>query len=624
MDGVHLKQKPLGIKSIFQKFTLAFIAVGLIPLLILSYIALETFSRNIERVSVSNFQQLLEFTSKSLDNMLHDYNKITQLMYSYNISGYGNLSCLLKATASRQKNKVDEYQTLHMTTDFVNYILATKSDIETVILIDNSFNTYYSSRGVSPFNVDSFNPKQQLKKINAYAKSFVIQPPHREKYFTNSADWVITFARNYYDWDHSQINDNDNILGSIFIDVDLKVFNDLFSRLSLGEHGEIYVVDDQGCCIYSNRYHLITTKLDWYLQRKAIFAGKDYTGVFRDGAAYYITQRVPRGNWTVVGKVYQKDLSKKVNAIKNFLVLVIVACTGALIPVSLAFSKGFSVPVQKMLQQMKKVEKGDFNVRVEADTQDEMGQLAKGFNNMLHELQDYIARSYVAQLKQKEAELTALKTQIRPHFLYNTLEVIRMSAIDTGDEKVADMIQALAVQLKYIIGYEHDTVTLGQELEIVQNYCGLVRARYEQKIDLVLNVPDELMNLSILKLTLQPIVENAVNHGLKPKEGRGRVMISGVITDSNLEINVFDDGVGMRTETLAEITRLLASETMGKPTQDGWKNVGLKNVHDRLRLHFGEQFGLVIKSQEKIGTVVTIVMPVMKGVTNCRDSNFTG
>jgi two-component system sensor histidine kinase YesM len=251
---------------------------------------------------------------------------------------------------------------------------------------------------------------------------------------------------------------------------------------------------------------------------------------------------------------------------------------------------------------------------VEVKSRDEVGQLARGFNNMVTRLKGYIDKAYVAQIKQKEAELTALKTQIRPHFLYNTLEVIRMCAVENEDDKVADMIHSLSAQLKYVIGYNNDMVTLGQEIGMIMHYFKIIHVRYDGKIELEVNVPDKLMKMKILKLTLQPIIENAVEHGIKPKAGNGRVMISGEINAGNLEISVFDDGIGMNEEVLGKLNSVISGEKMGEQSPEGWKRVGIKNVHGRLKMNFGEAYGIDIKSYEKIGTVVKIVMPVIDEV----------
>jgi two-component system sensor histidine kinase YesM len=622
MAGMRLQRNPLFIKSIFLKFTLAFIAVGLIPLLCFSYIVIGAFSRHIEQSTMDDSRQLLGFAGQSLEKMVADYNTITKLLYSYNAGRNGGLEKLLQTTVNARPGATPSFQSTQLMNDFVRYVLDTDAHIQNVLFIDANLRTYYASKSSKQFDSDyNFNTRDQLQAILAGGKRLKILPPHREAYFVRSRNRVITFARNYYeltDFNHPRI------LGTLLLDVDLDGFEAVFRRLNLGENSPVAVVDDQGYCIYSNDQRQIGLQLNWFLKKRRLFTGEEAAGIIRDRDAYFIFQQVPLGNWTVIGRLSRKDVFKRVNAVRNSIGLMILACSAALVLLSLAFSKGFAIPVRKLMGQMRRVEKGDLTARVAVRSEDEIGQLAAGFNQMVGELQDYIGKSYLAQIKQKEAELEALKSQIRPHFLYNTLEVIRMCAIDNGATTVGEMIHSLSVQLRYTIGFNREMVALRQEVAMIQNYFRLIKIRYEDKIGLELNLPPELLELGILKLSLQPVVENAVLHGIKPKPGPGKVLISGEIGAETLTISVFDDGVGMSPARLARLNELLASERMGEHTAEGWKQIGLKNVQDRLRLNFGAGYGLTVASQERIGTVVRLVMPIISEVTEDAGQSIAG
>lgn len=605
-------------RNIFLKFTIAFIAVGLIPLLFLSSISLRTFSNSMEKYTISNFQQMMMYTSRSLENIVEDYNSISKLIYSYNSDNnerkddYSGLGKIIKSPVTADLNsKAIDKKKMDLMDDFIKNILYTNQNIQNVFFIDYKKNLYYSSKATKQFDYTyDFFEHDQFNEVIENTRSLTILPTHPEEYFVKSVDNVITFGRNYLDLTR-EIKD-EKILGTLLMDVDLSVFDDLFSGLTLGDSGEVYLVDNKGYCIYSNEKKAITKKIPWFIEKQNEFENMNYSGFVSDNEAYYIFQKVETGNWIVVSKINKKAILKKIEDIRSYIFVVIILCSAGLILVAIAFSKGFSLPIKRIIRQMKKVESGNLDVSVEVKSQDEVGQLATGFNNMTSELKGHINKSYIAQIKQKEAELNALKTRIRPHFLYNTLEVIRMTAVENEDEKVADMIHSLASQLKYIIGYNDDMVTVGREVKMVKEYFNLIRLRYDNKMSLELKIPENHMNLYFLKLTLQPIIENAVIHGIKPKEGYGKVMITSEINNEKLEISVFDDGVGMSQEKLDKINRLLAGEIMGEHTPEGWKNIGIKNVHDRLRMNFGEKYGLEINSQERIGTVVKILIPIIE------------
>ena len=610
-----MARKPLCLRSIFLKFSISFIIIGLIPLLFFSFIAIDTFSKNIEEVTIQSQEQLLGYAGENIGKLIAGYNDLTKLVYTYNSDSYGEpLNNLLKRAAETHSKSISAIQSTLAINDFVRSLLYTDAYIQNVIFIDERMRAYDASQMSKVFNTDyDFYNKGRLKYIIQNRNQLTILPSHKAEYYKGSSELVISFARNFYDL--SQIESH-KILGTIQIDVDVNTFDTVFNHLTTQSEDEIYLVDNDGYCIYSNLREKIAKNMGWFQQKKTKFTNKNFTGYFLDEQVYYIYSKVPTQNWVIIRKIYQKDILNKVQGIRNFLKIIITVCSMGLILVAIVFSRRFSIPVQRMLRQMKKVERGDLNSRVTINSQDEMGQLAEGFNNMVCELQRYIAKSYLAQNKQKEAELNALKTQIQPHFLYNTLEVIRMSAVDHGDEQVAEMVHSLAAQLRYLIGCNDDLVTLGQELEMVENYFRLIRIRYEDKIDLEIRIPEQIRHYHILKLTLQPVVENAVVHGLKPKTSHGKVLITGEIAGGHLVLNVLDDGIGMTEATLAGINDLLVGEKIGEPTAGGWKNVGLKNVHDRLRLRFGEPYGIDLKSQALIGTVVRIITPIISDINN--------
>lgn len=245
------------------------------------------------------------------------------------------------------------------------------------------------------------------------------------------------------------------------------------------------------------------------------------------------------------------------------------------------------------------------------DREDEIGVLAGGLNEMAKELEAYIKKVYVAEIRQRDAELTALKSQIKPHYLYNTLEVIRMTALEHEDKETARMVESLSKQLKYLIGVSGDMVPLKREIENIREYFYIMRIRYENRIQLEVSVDEDVMEASIIKLSLQPIVENAVKHGLRPKKGNGTVRIEAHRQEGHLEVTVMDDGAGMGEETLKNLNDSLGQEEMGVLTTDGWEHVGIKNAYDRIRKNFGPEYGLEIMSTEGTGTIVVYTLPLV-------------
>lgn len=289
-------------------------------------------------------------------------------------------------------------------------------------------------------------------------------------------------------------------------------------------------------------------------------------------------------------------------------------CAIAMIIMGVWFSRRLAAPIRNLIKQMAIVESGNLDTQMVVNSNDEMGRLSHGFNRMVERLQAYIDEAYVAQIKQKQTELNALKSQIRPHYLYNTLEVIRMNAVDKDNDEVADMILSLSNQLKYVIDYGEDRVSIRQELEHLRDYFYIISVRYENKFELVVDLSPEVdLNWYILKLSLQPIVENAIQHGLR-SQGRGTVGLTIEKKDEMLLVTIYDDGIGMSKEKVQQL-----AETLEEPSSPS-KNVGLKNVHERIRTVYGAEYGVSISSREHIGTSILLLLPIVVDPYKISDS----
>ena len=277
----------------------------------------------------------------------------------------------------------------------------------------------------------------------------------------------------------------------------------------------------------------------------------------------------------------------------------------------MSVSKRFSKQMEGLFRGMDRVEKGDFDVPALKDNGDELGLLYDRFRNMGTALKAYIDKAYSAQLRQKEAECTALKSQIYPHFLYNTLEVIRMSAIDDGNTHTAEMIEALSEQIHYLIGPVKDFVPLSHEINIVRKYIFLLNCRVEGAIEF--KAPDDTEDIIVPKLILQPLVENAYIHGLKPKGSKGCIEIDVQRKEDTAEITVMDNGVGIDKAGLERIDAIFRSSEIGIKDEYEWKSIGLKNVYDRIKLIYGDEYSLSVDSVPGVGTVFTIRIPYRGG-----------
>ena len=395
-----------------------------------------------------------------------------------------------------------------------------------------------------------------------------------------------------------------------YIDISEDYLTNIINETKMEEGSQIYIVDKKSkSFVYTPQEDekIRTELLEKYLEK--MDTKYQY---LKTGEDYLIYSDVPDTDWMIIERIPIFNLENSYEKIRNMTLLIIGCGSIFLIFIYYFYSKKSNQPIRNLKEAMESVQQGNLDTRVEIRSNDEIGYLAQGLNNMTEKLQGHIKRVYIAEIRQREAEIEALKTQIQPHYLYNTLDVIRMTAITNDDRETAEMIDGLSGQLKYLMGSARDMVTLKDEIESVRNYFKIIHIRYENRFSLEIDMEDTLLELKVPQLILQPVVENAVKYGLRPKDGEGVVAIHGMLQDDRLEISVMDNGVGMTPQRLLYVQELLGSEETVNHPRSKRASIGLKNVYDRIKLIFGEEYRIEISSFQEIGTIVKYKLPVVR------------
>lgn len=294
-----------------------------------------------------------------------------------------------------------------------------------------------------------------------------------------------------------------------------------------------------------------------------------------------------------------------------FLVIILSLVTYVLI--SLLLKKMY-----KLKDSMKRVEKGDFTFVVEVNGHDEIAELAFHFKSMLGKINGLIVDAVNKQATAKETELKALKTQIDSHFLYNTLENIKMMAEIEEKYEISDAITSLGEMMRYNLKWKNDFVVLEEELNYIKNYIEIMNLRLDGKLTLDIDVPRELLEQEVLKMSLQPIIENSVKHGIMPAihSRQGILSVHARYSDHGVIIELKDNGIGMTTEQCEVLNHSIRTGEDNKvtPVQNG-NGIGIRNVNERIKLYYGNGYGVSVASVDGEFTTVTVKMPckVMKG-----------
>ena len=271
--------------------------------------------------------------------------------------------------------------------------------------------------------------------------------------------------------------------------------------------------------------------------------------------------------------------------------------------ISSLIARNITLPIQKLRDSMKSVQKGNFDIEdIEVISDNEIGSLTRSFNVMTHRIRELMEQNVKEQEQKRKIELKALQSQINPHFLYNTLDSIIWMAEGKKNEEVVIMTASLARLLRQSISNEDEVVPIANEVEYARGYLTIQKMRYKDKLEFQIEVEPSILHIPLIKLVLQPIIENAIYHGLKYKESKGLLIVKGFMKDGNAVLQVIDDGVGMDEETLAHIydRHKVNYHSNG---------VGVYNVQKRLKLYYGDDYGITYESKKGEGTTATITIP---------------
>lgn len=330
------------------------------------------------------------------------------------------------------------------------------------------------------------------------------------------------------------------------------------------------------------------------------------------GQKYFMAYiQSPYTNWTYFNAIPFNQIFERIVAIKYFVLFGFILMFTLVVILGVRFARGITSPIENLVDSIRHVQKGDFD-KAEAQIHDsdafkmdEVGLLQRNFNLMIQRINELITENYAKQLTIKETEFKALQAQINPHFLYNTLESINWLAKVNQQPQISKMVESLGFLLRNSISLKEPIITVEEELQIVLHYVTIQTYRFEERLDFHFDLPQEIRSCCIPKLTLQPLLENAIHYALEPMIDPCKIAIRAEQTPDGFVIMVEDNGPGMEASYLEKLQR-------GEVRTRG-QGIGLKNIEDRIKLTFGESYGIRIESEPGKGTRVSVILPYEKG-----------
>ncbi len=430
---------------------------------------------------------------------------------------------------------------------------------------------------------------------------FAITQPHVNTLYKNKYPWVVTIAKREYSNLFAQ---------QVFVAIDFK-FSSIakyIDKVSIGQRGYCYIINSKGEIIYHPQQQMLFSGL----KKENSYAIIDLTdGIHRMKDNIYNISSLNSCNWKIVGVSFNDEITQ---AVKNQVIIgsIFALLFSLLISIVIYFllSRTVTRPVRKLVDSMQKFEEQAEEFEYEADMSNvlEFQTLSASFEHMVLMIQSLVEKVHNEEIILRKTELKALQAQINPHFLYNTLDSIQWMCEQDNSKDAVKMVGALAKLFRISISHGNEFITISDELKHAESYLIIQSYRYKNQFTYSFDVDESVLGYMCNKITIQPFIENAIYHGLNRMVDEGEIKITVERCGKDIVITVKDNGLGMTEEQCKTILQKDRSDSKG---------IGVKNVNDRLKIYFGEEYGITIDSELDVGTTVTIKIPkIEKGHEN--------
>ncbi len=558
-------------RNIMKKISLSQMLTGIVAMIVLVltvtfFFAFVNIYKNTteENVVTSSEQAVLQ-----VKNTVENYTEDMEILME-----------MIQKNISRGKENTDTY---------LKNLISIRKDIVAITTYDEQGNLLkaWSDRGKLKENIVenlSFNPnvpKEKEEMLN-------VTKPHVESLFEDYYPWVVTIS------EYMKNSEGDTI--QVALDIQFSQIANYMDDVGIGQHGYCYIADKKGDIIYHPQQQLIYSGL----KEEEYNYLKDGSHVEKD--AIYSVRSLDNCEWKIIGVCYIDEMiTNKVNHIMKTLSVIFLIVVLLTVLIIRFFSKLFSNPARELANAMQEFEKDTNNFEFKSiEGTAEITSLTESFEHMVVQIKELVEKVRQEEITLRKTELKALQAQINPHFLYNTLDAIAWLCEEERHKDAVEMVNSLAKLFRISIIRGHELITIEKEMQHAKSYLKIQNFRYKNQFTYSFDVDEECLNYLCNKITLQPIIENAIYHGIDRMVDEGKINIGIHQKGDKIIFTVEDNGVGMTEEQCEEILHKDAGDRVG---------IGIKNVNDRIKIYFGEEYGLTIQSELDEGTRVTISMP---------------
>lgn len=582
--------------SIRMKIFIGFSLLILISCSLISLLWYSKFSKslttNSERYTIQNINE----ANKNFDLLVREVDYISSII---SLNQTNVIDVLSKTKVLSEYEQLVEDRKLN---SYISSLNSFKYYISN-ILVEGAQEGHYSSGSTdAPFSV-----KEQpwfTEMVKKRGDKMFIGTHESNNYNTISIlprKNVISIIRAIYK--------DETYLGFVNVDIAFDVLENSFSSLN-SQESTLFIIDENNRIVYHRDPELIGRNIDETGYKELVRQLPTDQGSYKENVNgennLVVYAKSPYTKWTTIGMTSQSNISRDANRTANEALLIpLLMIIAALITANL-LSFRITRKILLLRNAMKTVKDGYIVPRLNFDSKDEIGELSLVFNSMVEQIQNLFEDIKDREKQKRILEFKALQAQINPHFLFNTLNSIKWMAEFQKATNIEQIVTALLRLLHLSMGKGDEFITIREELDYVSNYLKIQEFRYLNKFRVIIDIEDEILEIKTIKFLLQPIVENSLIHGIEPMESDGLITIKGYKSGSMIKFEIIDNGVGMPEDKLEQLIKK-SEENKNK----GFNHIGMINVNERIKLHFGETYGIHVESIPNLFTKVEISLPII-------------
>lgn len=575
-----------------NKILITTMSILLITVSIFGYLFFIRTSALLEDKTVQSTEKSLNQAVEFVNYRMNNAKDASSLIY---------LDPMVKDLISKMSEESELYKKFEYYSDLNDILINinTGRDLYNIRLYLND-DFFTSVSGSKIINESKILNEPWYKQVRLDNSGIVWIPTYEYDFgFPREKQNVISIARSIY----SREGDY-KYLGIIIVDILEKSFYDIIKDIDITKSGGVYLLDQNNVILSSDNKQEIGTSFTkkYNMEDAAPVLEGNYRLIAGKEEALYFSKNIPNMEWRLVAVVPRKEIIQDTRGILEYMILLLLFLTVIAVIISYKVSVNVTRRIDILSKNMRKIQDDDWDVDVGIVYDDEIGDLQRSFSYMIHNMKTLISEKYKSEIRIKKADLRTLQAQINPHFLYNILDMISWMAMKYQAEDITYIVSRLAKFFRISLSSGREMVSIRDEMEHVKLYIDIQRKRFDDAIEMRFDLDENVMNCETVKLILQPLVENAILHGIMESDRKsGMIQIKSAQEGEDVLIEIIDNGIGMSEEQIRNIEN-----------HESRVGYGIKNVNQRIKLKYGNQYGLSYQSTLQVGTKVTIRFPAIE------------